>query len=310
MLKFQIKAGEVTKLNIVMGQTGKIKISASEKESGKWVRAYHRINKIEDGEIGATVDSCTSYKKKECLMQIPVGKYVLESSYNEFKKETAFEIKVGEVRKLHVVFEQFRIETKCFDMSSEVTYEVYASSGRMVYDVQKTCSEIVQLTLDAGNYTVEASIGSDKKEEKFSIGAGESKVIMDMTTIKKEPSKEELIKADSPVEKLEIKKENKNLSKKIEQKHIDKADMKEAAEGLGQLGALLGQMGKAMGGDNVKDMNEAGAFLNALGGLIDPKKTEAIKKEIAQEKKVQKVENKKADKEFDDMSKELEMFTK
>jgi len=142
------------------------------------------------------------------LEQIPVGKYIIKSTYNDFKKETAFEIKAGEVSKVHIVFEQFRIETKCTDMSATVNYEVYASSGRMVYDVQKSCSQAVQLTLDGGDYSVEASIGNDKKEEKFTIGRGSSKLLIDMTNIKREPTKEELIKADSqetPV--AEVKKE-------------------------------------------------------------------------------------------------------
>ena len=108
----------------------------------------------------------------------PIGKYILVSTYNDFKKETPFEIKSGKVSKVHVIFEQFRIETKCTDMNAKVNYEVYASSGRMVYDAQKPCSQAVQLTLDGGDYMVEASIGNDKKEEKFTIGGGESKLLI------------------------------------------------------------------------------------------------------------------------------------
>ena len=82
-------------------------------------------------------------------------------------------------------------------MKSQVSYEVYANSGRMVYDAKKLCSEALQLTLDAGDYSVEASIGNDKKKEKFSIGKDSKKLIIDMTDSKKEPTKEQLIKADS-----------------------------------------------------------------------------------------------------------------
>jgi len=40
----------VTSLHIVMGETGKVEISATEKEGGKWIKAYHRIYKVVDGE--------------------------------------------------------------------------------------------------------------------------------------------------------------------------------------------------------------------------------------------------------------------
>jgi ribosomal protein L29 len=131
-----------------------------------------------------------------------------------------------------------------------------------------------------------------------------------MTTIKKELTHEALIKADTETkaEPVVEKKINTNTNAKKD-KHSNQANMKEAAQGLGQLGALLGQMSKAVGEENSKDMQGAGAFLKALGGLVDPKKTEAIKKEIAQEKQIQQEENKKADKAFDEMSQELEMFT-
>ena len=83
-----------------------LEVIASETEGGKWVEAYHAIYPVEDGEIGRSKKNCWSKKKKECLLDIPVGQYVLKSKYNEFKKETAFEIKAGEATKLSIVFGQ------------------------------------------------------------------------------------------------------------------------------------------------------------------------------------------------------------
>ncbi|MCK5854245.1 MAG: hypothetical protein KAG56_03420, partial [Sulfurovaceae bacterium] len=85
------------------------------------------------------------------------------------------------VTKLHIVFEQFRIETKCTDVNANVNYEVYSKSGRMVHDAKIVCSKPLQLSLDAGAYTVETRVGNDKKEEKFTIGGESSKLIIDMT---------------------------------------------------------------------------------------------------------------------------------
>jgi Ca-activated chloride channel family protein len=178
---FEIKAGEVTKLNIVFGQTGEVETTASETNGGKWIDAYHYTYKDDEGKRGDGINNISSTKKKAGKGKLPVGKYFLQSKYNEFEKLTAFEIKAGEVTKLHVVFEQFRIETKCTDMNVNVSYEVYANSGRMVHDAKMICSKALQLSLDAGDYRVEATVGSEKKEEKFTIGKDSKKLIIDMT---------------------------------------------------------------------------------------------------------------------------------
>jgi hypothetical protein len=306
---FEIKADEATKINIVMGETGKVEIIASKTEGGKWVEAHHDIYYMEDGEKGSHVTSCWSHKKEECIRQIPVGKYLLKSTYNQFKKETPFEVKAKKMTKLRVIFGQFVIKSICTDVHTKVGYEVYARSGRMVYDTSRPCGEIVQLTLDSGDYSVEASMQSSKKEVKFTVGGTEHELLLDLTNL----NHEEAIKEDTPMEHTLVTekkvKQKRSINTKI-QNELDQTDMKEAAKGLGQLGALLGQMGKAVNGDNSKEIQEAGAFLKALGGLVDPEKTKAIKEEIAHEKEVQKIENKKADKAFDEMSQELEMFTK
>ena len=94
---FEIKAGEVTKVHVVMGETGTVEVSASEKEGGKWIKRINAIHQDEEGKAGDRVGTVHSYKKKAGTKQLPVGKYVLKSTYNDFKKEIAFEIKAGEV---------------------------------------------------------------------------------------------------------------------------------------------------------------------------------------------------------------------
>lgn len=191
-------------------------------------------------------------------------------------------------------------------MSATVNYEVYASNGRMVYDVKKPCSEAVQLTLDGGDYTVEASIGSDKKEEKFTIGGGESKLLLDMTTITKKPTKQELIEADSQSE-TPVKEETKQkqpqakISTKVEQ------DPKKALETLGK---MFGGMAQQAGKENAEDIQKAGKFLEALGGMLGSKQTKEQKETAAKVEKKQAKDNAKANEEFDEMRKELDMFTK
>ena len=242
---FEIKAGEMTKLHIVMGQTNKLQITASEKEGGKWVETDHNIYHIVDGETERSYSKrCLSYKKKECLVQIPVGKYLLKSTYKEFHKETKFEVKEGEMTKLHIVFEQFVIQPKCTDMNSKVNYEIYATSGRMVEEKKQVCSKPLQLSLNKGDYRVEAKIGNTTKEEEFSIGGSSKTLTIDLTNL----NHEEEIKADgenksnptsiptvkpttSPVKKAE---------EQIEEKRDTSLANKVEKDPMGAIGDLLG----------------------------------------------------------------------
>ena len=206
---FEIKSGEVTKIQVVMGQTGKVEITASEKEGGKWVKAYHYLHKVIDGEVGPYVEACYSEKQKGCMKKVPVGKYVLRSTFNAFKKDTPFIVEAGKASKVHVTFAQFFVESKCSDMSATINHEIYASNGRMVYSKQGKCSDKLKVPLDNGKYTIESKVGSDVKETKFTLGAGHpDHIIIDMSKTDEEDSHQALIEADkaaakaiAPVEK-------------------------------------------------------------------------------------------------------------
>ena len=193
---FEIQAGEVTKLHIAMGQTGTIEISASEEKGGKWVKAYHRIYKVIDGvQDERQTKGISSYKDKEGDAQIAIGKYIVKSEYNKFKKETPFEIKAGETTKIKVIFTQFSLGANCSNPQEKVEYELYASSGQLIYEKSSECSNLLKVTLDSGNYTVEAKISTGVKETKFEVGAGHpTKLLLDLTNL----NHQEEIEADSP----------------------------------------------------------------------------------------------------------------
>ena len=109
-----------------------------------------------------------------------------------------------------------------------------------------------------------------------------------MTNIKREPTKEELIKADS------VEPEATSSPKQEEQKSekITIGDKQIEIKGISQKDA-----------DKLKEL---GDILGAFGGMMQGANPEEQKKK--EEK--QSADNAKADKEFDDMSKELDMFTK
>jgi len=241
---FEIKPGETTKVHIIFGQTGTIETSASEKEGGKWVKAGHYLYEDEDGKAGDRVGSAHSRKKESGKDILPVGKYIIKSEYNNFKKETPFEIKAGETTKVHVTFGQFFIEAKCTNMGDKINYEIYASNGQLVDEKKMKCSDTLKITLNNGDYSVEAKVGNDTKEVKFTVGGDSSKLVIDMTDIKREPTKEELIKADSqdaPVA-VEVKKEEPSVENKVSENKPQADKSKEIDKALGELGALLGSV--------------------------------------------------------------------
>jgi len=192
---FNIEAGKETKIHFVMGETGVLIVSASKKNGGRWIKAHHRIATMVDGKIdNSNIENCYSRKKEPCKVVLPIGNYSLFSKYNEAKKETYFEIKADEETKLHIIFGEFTIESKCSDMQSNVNYEIYASSGQMIYEKELKCSEVWKVTIEDGKYSVDAKVNGTTKEVDFTVGAGNSnKLLIDLTNINHESD----IKEDS-----------------------------------------------------------------------------------------------------------------
>jgi len=280
---FEIKAGEVTKLHIVFGETSTVEITASETKNGKWINASHAIYEDDDGKAGRWRASPNSSKKKAGTSRLPVGKYILKSTYNEFKKETPFELKAGEVTKLHIIFTQFSIGAKCNDINTKVNYEIYAKSGRMVYEKRLVCSKSFQISLDEGDYSVEGKTQKGTKEEKFTVGGNNNKrVILDFTNI---DNHKDLIDAD-----------NQNSSSTKEEEAMRK---KEEIEKVAKKGNKLV---KEIDNKSSEEIKKAGDLINVLGGLV-----QGLNQQVQGKQKKEKT---KEDKEFEDMSKNLDMFTK
>ena len=274
-----------------MGETGKVAISASEKEGGKWVRAggsiYH-----EDGD---RVTGFGTGKKEPAIEQLPVGKYYLDISYNQFKKEKIpFEIKAGETTKVHVVFSPFLISAKCPNAGSKVSYEIYGSDGRLIFDKKMNCSDTWKVILDDGDYSIEAAIDGGKGEAKFSVGAGKpNKLIIDLSNL----NHEEEIKADSPEEVVVVPVTPK---KEAASKVADSQNSEKITIGDKQIEV------KGISKEDAEKLKNLGAMLGALGGMM-----QANKQASGQEQKPdQGAKNAEADKEFEEMSKDLDMYTK
>ncbi len=256
-----------------------VETSASEKEGGKWIGAYHTIYQDEDGKAGDRASTAHSQKKRVGKAQIPVGKYILISTYNDFEKETPFEVKSGEVTKIHVVFEQFLISSKCLDSNSKVYYEIYASNGQLIYEKSVTCSKTLKVSLNNGKYSIEAKVGENIGEATFTVGTNKvNKLILDLSNL----NHEDEIEADS-AETVVVPVKPKNSEKiTIGSKEIEI---------------------KGMSKDEAKQLKDLSTMIGALSGMMQPLNNKESKEK-------QNIDNTKADKVFDEMSKELDMFTK
>ena len=192
-----------------------------------------------DGEVD---DSDNWYigprKKKAGSKQLPVGEYQLKCEYNRFKKEVPFEVTAGKINKVHVIFSPFVIGAKCSNGGENVSYEVYASSGQLVYDKKVPCSTMLNIVLDEGKYRVEASVSGGTGEVPFEVGAGKpAKLILDLTNL----NHEEEIKADSSNAQETV--AVPVTPKKVEVKKSQTSKKENVADAMKQLGAMFGGAG-------------------------------------------------------------------
>jgi Ca-activated chloride channel family protein len=172
-IPFEIKAGEVTKLNVVMGETGVVEITASEKEEGTWIGAYiDRIKK--DGEV--VLSAYETYPKKPHDFRLPVGKYTLDISYKKFKKkDIPFKIKAGKVSKLHISFAPFHLAVKGTHNCSMIEHEVISATGRLVREKKSPAHKGVDFVLPNGTYFIESTVHGVTKETTIVIGGAKNK---------------------------------------------------------------------------------------------------------------------------------------
>ncbi|HHD72744.1 MAG TPA: hypothetical protein ENL02_02350 [Epsilonproteobacteria bacterium] len=180
-------------------------------------------------------------------------------------------------------------------MNTKVSYEVYANDGRLVDEKKLNCSDTWELILDDGKYSVEATIDGGKGEAEFTVGNGKpTKLILDLTNL----NHEEEIKADSPdavVVPVKPKKQDdakEGTDKQTDTQSISIGDKKIEVKGISKEDA-----------DKLKNL---GAMLGALGGMMQGGSAKADKEAKAK----QDSQNAEADKEFDEMSKDLDMYSK
>lgn len=104
----EIKDGETSDIEIIMGGTGKVNIIAREVAASPMVKAHYSIytDSGDEDERGDHVINCYSTKDKACRESIPVGNYIIESSYNKFNLKTPVTVKFGETSDVELLMGQ------------------------------------------------------------------------------------------------------------------------------------------------------------------------------------------------------------
>jgi len=168
----EVKTGGVTKVHNITGQTGILQISASESDGGKWVRAYHWIYPVVDGKAeDEEITTCSSFAKKPCELQLPIGKYLIKTDYNQFHvKSKIVELKPNEVTKVHNITGQTS-EVKLIAIDGYTNRWRYGfnriypiENGEVSDDYIKSCTANKKnaciLKLPVGKYLVKTEIDS------------------------------------------------------------------------------------------------------------------------------------------------------
>jgi len=176
--KIEINSSKTTKADIIMGQTGKLKIIAREKEGGKWVYAFHKIYPVIDGEVAEeTIERCSSREKEPCIRKIPVGKYLIVSEYNNFEKKTKVEINSSKTTTADVIMGQTGNVLASIRVNNK-------PSGGYIYiyddeDYSHTAGwsairdgEIRKIKLPAGHYYATIKYGGKKIRKEIDVAPG------------------------------------------------------------------------------------------------------------------------------------------
>ena len=184
---------------MIFGQTGKVYVTAREKEGGKLVKSNCRLHNEDKSDSWGVY----AYKKnpQEYTKQVPIGKYTLNCSYNAFeKKNIPVEIKAGETTHVNVVFPTFFLKSKCSNPNDRVSYEIYAKSGELVYDRTTPCSKKLKVTLNEGTYSIEGKVKEAKVTANVRVSAKEQhSAVLDFTNLNHEAE----IKADTPAKTVQ-----------------------------------------------------------------------------------------------------------
>lgn len=182
-LPFEIVADKISKVEIITGETGRVSLTASKHKGGKYITALHTFfPKTSSNTEKNITASCYSEKTKPCVVQIPVGDYIIESSYQGLSVKTDVKVRYQKMLKKHIIMKptgKVKIVARESNRSKPivVSYMILSdtndsSEKNQTVAVGKTnIHKAVTKELLAGKYRIIADYCNYKKQQQFKVKA-------------------------------------------------------------------------------------------------------------------------------------------
>lgn len=179
-----VKLGESQKINVILA-TGKITLSASDREGGKVLKASHSIGGKNENGSSIEVASCSSDSEKPCVKELQTGEYKITSQFGNLKVVTPLTINAGQNQKINVILATGKL-TLSASKNGQVVQAHHSIRGKNengstieVTTCSSSSTKPCILELPASKYHIE-SIYYDKektrqdKKTPFAIQAGDN----------------------------------------------------------------------------------------------------------------------------------------
>jgi len=170
----ELNSTTLKKLHVIMGQTGKVTITA--KENNKRVQANFRFWKG-----NKYIKGCTTYEGKDCQIRIPAGEYIMKTKYaydgvaNVFRSSQKVTINPQENKKIPVNFHALYFHSKGIIPCLKVEYEILKPTGESLISKSAMAKDKIKVVLPKGEYYIDAN--SFDKRAKAKVIVGEDKEV-------------------------------------------------------------------------------------------------------------------------------------
>ena len=183
--KVHIESGKRDEIVFIMNPSGEVQISADEESGRKRVKAFHTIYPLTSAQKvydkNSSIETCTSEGKYLCELKLPIGKYLLHTRYNRFKRETAFEIKEDETLALNIIMGQTgEVNITAYEKPNgkpiqEATHYIREKDNKSTKEIKSCWHDLHCIArLPVGVYSVMTKYNILKKETAFEIREGET----------------------------------------------------------------------------------------------------------------------------------------
>ncbi len=190
IMPFRIVADKMSKIEIITGETGRVSLTASEVKGGKYITALHTFSPKTSSNIEKNITaSCYSEETKPCVVQIPVGDYIIESRYKELSVKTDIKVLYRKTLQKHIVMKPTgKIEIVARESEKGKPISVFYTILKDNDDTLESNQTIstggrtsiykpVTIELFTGKYWIDATYCTYKKHFSFKVQTNTAKHI-------------------------------------------------------------------------------------------------------------------------------------